>query len=157
MTAKSDDDFDPRFDPAFQRGFSGERVRPAVPRPRVEQAPTLPASPAAPPIGMPPAAASDDAVLSPSQIADAAAEAEPPRRLNPFLACLAVVSVALVAAGVWIIQMTRAPFEDGNGTANVDFVLLQVLGGLAPAAIALGIATAIGIVFVYAVDWQKRH
>lgn len=159
MTAKSDDEFDPRFDPAFQRGFNGDRVRSVQPRPFVEQAPSLPASPAAPPIGMPPAAspADDAVVLSPSQIADAADEAEPQRRLNPFLVCLAVVSVALVAAGVWIIQITRAPFEDGSGGANADYVLLQLLGGLAPAAIALGIATAIGIVFVYAVDWQKRH
>jgi len=67
------------------------------------------------------------------------------------------VSVALVVAGVWIIQIARAPFDGTNAAANVDFVFLQILGGLAPAAIALGVATAIGIVFVLAVDWQKRR
>lgn len=151
MTAKSDE-FDPRFDPAFQRGFDGQPVRAAQARPTAEPAP------AAPPIGLPPTTtAGDDALRSTSQSADAAAATDLPRRPNPFLVALAIVSVALVAVGVWIIQVARAPFDGNNAAANVDFVFLQILGGLAPAAIALGVATAIGVVFVYAVDWQKRH
>lgn len=151
MTAKSDE-FDPRFDPAFQRGFDGQPVRAAQTRPAAEPAP------AAPPIGLPPiTTAGDDPLRSPSQSADAAAATDVPRRLNPFLIALAIVSVALVAVGVWIIQVARAPFDGTDAAANVDFMLLQILGGLAPAAIALGVATAIGVVFVYAVDWQKRH
>jgi len=148
MTAKPDD-FDPRFDPAFQRGFAGEPVRPAQARPSVD---------AAPPIGLPPSAVTaGESARSPSQTADAAAATDQPRRLNPFLVALVIVSVALVAVGVWIIQIARAPFEGGDAAANVDFVFLQTLVALAPAAITLGLATAIGVVFVYAVDWQKRH
>ena len=150
MTAKSDDEFDPRFDPAFQRGFDGDGLR-ASSRP-VDPAPT------APPIGLPPTPAGPNETLpSPTRAADDAADDDRPPRRNPFLIALAVVSVALVVTGVWIIQIARAPFDGTNAAANVDFVFLQILGGLAPASIALGVATAIGIVFVLAVDWQKRH
>ena len=155
MAAKSDDEFDPRFDPAFQRGFDGEGLR--APRRPVESAPT------APPIGLPsialpptPPSTGETAPATPQTADDAADDDRQPRR-NPFLIALAVVSVALVVAGVWIIQIARAPFDGTNAAANVDFVFLQILGGLAPAAIALGVATAIGIVFVLAVDWQKRN
>ena len=150
MTAKSDDEFDPRFDPAFQRGFDGEGLR-APSRP-VDPVPT------APPIGLPPTPASaGETVPTSPHTADAEADDDHQPRRNPFLIALAVVSVALVVAGVWIIQIARAPFDGPNAAANVDFVFLQILGGLAPAAIALGVATAIGIVFVLAVDWQKRR
>jgi hypothetical protein len=150
MSDKSGDDFDPRFDPAFQRGFDGEGLR-APGRP-------VDAPPAAPPIALPPTpAGAGESVPSSLQAADAAADDDRQPRRNPFLIALAVVSVALVVAGVWIIQIARAPFDGTNAAANVDFVFLQILGGLAPAAIALGVATAIGIVFVLAVDWQKRR
>ena len=150
MTAKSGDEFDPRFDPAFQRGFDGEGLR--TPSRPVDAATT------APPIGLPPTPTSaGEAVPSTPQTTDAAADDDRQPRRNPFLIALAVVSVALVVAGVWIIQIARAPFDGTNAAANVDFVFLQILGGLAPAAIALGVATAIGIVFVLAVDWQKRR
>ena len=162
MNARSDDDFDPRFDPAFQRGFDGASASDA---PRVVQRDARRATPARPPepgptqpyvsapaIGLPPTR-SDAADSEP---ADAAALDDRPRP-NPFLIALGVVSVALVAAGVWGIQAARAPFLATDAASTVDYVGLQILQFLSPVSIALGVATAIGILFVYAVGWQKRR
>jgi len=185
MTARSDDDFDPRFDPAFQRGFEkgsaagtqrgveGDR-RPSVPR--VADSRPLEARPvsyaAAPPIGLPPTSALDnpapadaarpdsarvDSVRAGSDQTDPAARDEQPTRPNPFLIALGVVAVVLVAAGAWGIQAAREPFLGTDVASNIDYVGLQILQLLAPVAIALGAATGIGILFVFAVGWQKRR
>lgn len=173
MTARSDDDFDPRFDPAFQRGFekspvsssSGQRAfegddRRSAP-PRVADARTLEARPVsaapAPTIGLPPTVESRLAANAASDQTDAAALDEQPPRLNPFLIALGVVAVALVAAGAWGIQAAREPFLGTDVASNVDYVGLQILQLIAPVAVALGVATGIGILFVFAVGWQKRH
>lgn len=156
MTAKSDE-FDPRFDPAFQRGFEGERPRSVAPRP-VAEPPRASTAHAPEPAGAGPGGTvAADASSSPIRSTDATDEADEPHRANPFLIALAVVAVALVASGVWAVQAARAPFEGTNAAANVDFIGLQILQALAPASISLGVATAIGIVFVYALDWQRRH
>jgi hypothetical protein len=158
------DDFDPRFDPAFQRGFDGTAAAdaPNVARRDARRAtPVRPPEPiagpaqpraSAPTVGQPPRGTDS---VDPGRADDAALEPRP--RTNPFLIALGVVSVALVAAGVWGIQAARAPFLATDTASNVDFVGLQILQFLSPVAIALGVATAIGILFVYATDWQRRR
>lgn len=163
MTARSDDDFDPRFDPAFQRGFEkapasarpfdGDDRRSTAPR-VVEQRPVVREQYAAAPIGLPPAA---DPSPAETRQTDAAALDDQPPRPNPFLIALGVVAVALVAAGVWGIQAAREPFLGTDVASNVDYVGLQILQLIAPVAVALGVATGIGILFVFAAGWQKRH
>jgi hypothetical protein len=163
MTARSDDDFDPRFDPAFQRGFEkapastrpfdGDDRRGVAPR-VIEQRPVAREHYAAAPIGLPPVA--DPAPVQTGQTDAAALDDQPPRP-NPFLIALGVVAVALVAAGVWGIQAAREPFLGTDVASNVDYVGLQILQLIAPVAVALGVATGIGILFVFAVGWQKRH
>jgi hypothetical protein len=152
MNARSDD-FDPRFDPAFQRGFDGAEVSDA---PRVVQRDVRRATPVRPPEPTPPPLTPSATASADPQPSDAAAPDSPPRR-NPFLIALGVVSVALVAAGVWGIQAARAPFLATDTTSSVDFVGLQILQFVSPVSIALGVATAIGILFVYAVGWQNRR
>ena len=194
MTARSDDDFDPRFDPAFQRGFDKQRAPESDDRkttaPRIADSRPREARPvsresystgpyssapyaAAPSVAQPPTARGDsvagesggsgrsgsmsaDSGPTDSGPTDAAAPEDRPSRPNPFLIALGVVSVALVAAGVWAIQAAREPFLATDAASNVDYVGLQILQILAPVSIALGVATAIGIVFVLAVGWQKR-
>ena len=172
MTARSDDDFDPRFDPAFQRGFeksaapasAGQRAfegddRRSAP-PRVADARPLEARPVAystpPSIGLPPTVDSA-APTRTDPTPDATALDEQPPRANPFLIALGVVAAALVAAGVWGIQAAREPFLGTDVASNVDYVGLQILQLIAPVAVALGVATGIGILFVFAVGWQKRR
>ena len=181
MTARPDDDFDPRFDPAFQRGFeqrgAGQRrteqsgtdrgadqpralareARRAAAAPVSAPAPAFDASGSAyasAPIAAPP---TPSAISSDQERADVAADADRPAHKNPFLIALGVLSVALVAVGVWGVQLARQPFLETNLATNIDFVGLQILQMLAPVAIGLGVATAIGILFVLAVGWQKRR
>ena len=170
MTARSDDEFDPRFDPAFQRGFEGQRAtegqRAGEPRrsvpPRAEARP-LEARPvaqpyaSAPPIGLPPETARDESVVSRPEQADVAADSDQPPRANPFLIALGVVAVALVVAGAWGIQTAREPFLGGESASNIDYIGLQILQTISPISIGLGVATAIGILFVFAVSWQRRR
>jgi hypothetical protein len=168
MSTNDSDEFDPRFDPAFQRGFdaAGTRFRSraserAAERAATQQpvaqpigvqpvAPALPARPVAPPLVSPVAGHPDDR----GDGTDAAADPSAHTRGNPFLIALAVVSVALVAGGVWGVQAARAPFLGTEAAANVDYSGIQMLMTFAPMAIALGIATAVGILFVYAVRWR---
>jgi hypothetical protein len=181
MVTDKNGDFDPRFDPAFQRGFDGEKsaqraqVPPAqaqsaqMPRSAQRAYETPPARVTMPPLSPPavvpgPVAASPGTVVVPplveplgSDTPDAAADAAPDRRLNPFLIALAVVSLALLVAGVWGVQAARTPFVQTNIAANTDYVGLQMLMIFAPLSIFLGIATAVGIVFFYAAEWQRRR
>jgi hypothetical protein len=180
MTARSDDDFDPRFDPAFQRGFektsaaspnqrafegddrrsAPHRVadaRPVEARPVGYATATAPATAPAPAIGLPPAVDGNAPARTEPRPTDAAALDEQPPRPNPFLIALGVVAVALVAAGVWGIQAAREPFLGTDVASDVDYVGLQILQMIAPVSVALGVATGIGILFVFAVGWQKRR
>jgi len=99
----------------------------------------------------------DDAVRDDGLvIADDAAE---DRRLwaNPFLIGLALVAVALVAAGLWMFQVAREPFLGTDANSQADYATLTMLMDLAPLLLVLGAATAIGIVFAFAVQWQRRR
>ena len=170
--ATNDQHFDPRFDPAFQRGFGGPAgAGPAAQPGRRSAAPVVqqlpPPTPVAetpPPVGDPaargaapaqpgqPAALRDDGL----SIADDTAEV---RRAwaNPFLIGLSVVAVALVAAGLWMFQAARQPFLGTNANSEADYATLSMMMALAPFLLLLGAATAIGIAFHLAADWQRRH
>jgi hypothetical protein len=161
-------DFDPRFDPAFQRGFDAEGAATRLQAPRtayespvarvasVVQAPPVVTQMIAPPaqfeVGVPPLVEQTGI-----EQADATAESPPDRRPNPFLLALAVVSVALAGGGAWGVQAARSPFLESNAAAGTDFVGLQMLMLMSPLAIILGIATAVGIAFFYAAEWQRRR
>jgi hypothetical protein len=167
MSTNDSDEFDPRFDPAFQRGFepTGSRFRPRAGDQRTAEALTAdrtrivapPVSPAAgtaaPPVAQPVDTHASGALLPDDS--DGAADAATGSGVNPFLIALGVLSVLLVAGGVWGVQTAREPFLNTNAAANVDYSGLQMLMTFAPMAIALGIATAVGILFVFAVRWRQ--
>ncbi|CAN5342157.1 hypothetical protein BH11ACT4_BH11ACT4_15670 [soil metagenome] len=144
----SDDrDFDPRFHPAYQRGYEGVVDAAAAPsRPAPHAAPPLPAQgPAAAPAPHAPAAALvDDPADTPS------------RKANPFVITLVVISAALLGGGLYLVVSIRRLFADVQGSTSFDYVTLQVLIGIAPIAIGLGVATALGVLFVYAVRWGRE-
>jgi len=174
--------FDPRFDPAFQRGFGGASGtagsgtgtetgrRSAAPVVQQLPPPTPVSGYPAPPIGDVPGPARGQAAAPAVRdglsgdssrddglfIADDAAE---DRRLwtNPFLIGLALVAVALVFAGLWMFQVAREPFLGTNANSQADYATLTMLMDLAPLLLVLGAATAIGIVFAFALQWQRRR
>ena len=152
MGKDAKDNFDPRFDPAFQPGFDGGVV--AVPTARktrdatpaqaaldrrsetVERAPSAPA---------------------PVPVAEADDETEHRRRPNPFLLVLIAISIALIAGGLSAAQSVRALFDTENISVELDYISLEMVKIAAPLTVALGVATAIAVLFVYAIDWKKRH
>lgn len=131
----SDSRFDPRFDPAFQRGWDGPEPATTTTAPE----PTASTTP-------------DRLVVT----AQPEPETEPDaRRLNPFLVVLAAVAVALVVAGLWMASAVSSGFNDQGPTSQVDWALLQVLMIASPVTALLGVATAVGVLFVFAVRWGR--
>lgn len=157
--AVSDDrDFDPRFDPAFQRGYEGVVDAPAPAR-RAAAAKQRPTAEPEPVIGLPPtvdSAASGGGHPVP-QAAPRVEADDVPARANPFLIALVVVAVALVGGGVYLVVKMRDLFAATQSSTDFDFVTLQVLIGVAPIAIGLGVATAIGVLFIFAVRWGRQR
>ena len=128
--------------------------------------------PAAPPMGDVPGSTRGPASAAPPAVRDGGAfddsrddglviadDTAEDRRLwaNPFLIGLALVAVALVAAGLWMFQVAREPFLGTNANSQADYATLTMLMDLAPLLLVLGAATAIGIVFAFALQWQRRR
>jgi hypothetical protein len=166
----ADDGYDPRFDPAFQRGFEGETALPprqvaaaasrhdARPAPERMIAP-IPDELRARPRGEQPARLPEDqyrpapqhAVLEPP----AELPATPPLRSNPFLIAVLVIAVALIGAGV-LIGSRIDPWYDDVSADGPGFGLLAMLQFGAPLAIILGLATVIAVLVILALRWRGR-
>ncbi len=137
----SNDSFDPRFDPAFQPGFES----PAAPAKKSRS--SNPAKAAL-------ESARTEAEVAP--VADDEAETTPRAKANPFLVALTVLSVALIAGGLGTLQWIRSLFQDDDIRLDLDFFSLDSLKIAAPLAISLGIAIGAGVLFVYAIRWNKK-
>lgn len=135
--------FDPRFDPAFQPGFEAPVTPVASPSRR---------SPAQ--VALEQRTEARIPVLSDED--DAVAEVHS-RRPNPFLIALGAISIALIAGGLGAVQSVKGIFTSENISVDLDYISLNMLIFAAPLAIALGVATGIGVLFIYAIDFKKRH
>lgn len=133
-------DVDPRFDPAFQRGFEPvvehvETTTPVVePRsPRVELVETT--TPVVEPVESPPG--------SPAR--------------NPWLATLWITAAVFTIVGALTqyvaVQVTFAPTAE---TPAVEYVIPTVFSALSPWLFAAGLATAIAALVIHALRWQPR-
>jgi hypothetical protein len=191
---------DPRFSPAFQRGFdpaSAAEQNPAsqgaasstadgrgvLSPPSVLGGTPAHRAPAAPPQALavqPPAFAPGAGINGPA--APAAASANPAfpsavetvdpaavtvisdefegveaARRNPFLVVLAIVAVVLVALGIWLFMRSGAAFNSTEIKSQGDYMTLTATIETAPFIALLGVATAIGVLFVFASRWRKRR
>jgi len=182
MAGDTNSEFDPRFDRAFQRGFDGE-VTTRAPQP-TGYLPTNPVRATLPPAAAPayapvqpvaprpsgteqpglgvqgvPAQAPQSAIPEVSASDDAAAEtgiAQPAGR-NPFLIGLTVLSVVLVLGGLAGLQWLRGRFLAPDIATELDFVTVQAATTGLVIVIGIGLATAIGVLFVHAAHWGKRR
>ena len=157
---------DPRFDPAFQRGFDQstpiEHYVPAsVPRKRPEV--TLPVVPAAradeaspsedsPTENAAATPVSLDAAESPTQ---SVAEDVSSTR-NPYLLVLLIVAVVLIVVGVILFVQTGNEFNSSEVQSQGDYMSLNATIEMAPFISLLGGATLIGVLFVFAVRYRRR-
>lgn len=172
MPPMSDDknvEVDPRFDPAFQRGFDQTiPIEEYLPDPLPRKTAAAPASAppvVAPPIPrLPPAPPKDQPVPKTPEYIDVevdaapATEAEPdssPSR-NPFLLFLGIISIALVAAGIWLFVRSGDAFNSRDVRSQGDYMSLDATIHMAPFIALLGGATAIGVLFVFASKWKRR-
>jgi uncharacterized membrane protein YcjF (UPF0283 family) len=133
------DRFDPRFDPAFQPGYE------AKPKGRAPKS-SNPAKAAL-------ESARDEVVVAPDEVE---AEAPTRQRANPFLIALTAISFALIAGGLATSQWIRSLYQQGDIRLDLDYFSLDSLKIAAPLAVALGIAIGAGVLFVYAVRWNKN-
>jgi hypothetical protein len=152
MNDESRSDIDPRFDPAFQRGFDPRMAgiergsRPLAAAPVSTRPPVSPTVPVSSPTPVIPVA---------EEAADSSLDSHPGR--NPFLLSLAVVAVILVALGVWLFVQSGAQFNSRQVRSQGDYMSLDATIHLAPFISLLGVATAIGVVFVFAGKWRSRQ
>lgn len=149
---------DPRFDPAFQRGYDGVMPSGSSSTPPATAMPSSPPPAAPPSTPEPRALPREDAGASPAAPATSprtlltpdAFVVDEPRRLNPWLITLGVVSIALTLGGLLLITRLRDLFADTQNSAEFDYVVLQSLIIGAPILVGLGLATGIGLLFVLA-------
>jgi hypothetical protein len=166
-------DIDPRFDPAFQRGFDQSiPIDEFVPelQPHKTAAPAPVAVPVAPP---------KTVIVAPSPIAEtpesrpAIVETDEPSEpesetvvepdldsspsRNPFLLFLVIIAIALVAAGIWLFVRSGDAFNSREVRSQGDYMSLDATIHMAPFIALLGAATAIGVLFVFASKWRRRR
>lgn len=168
--------FDPRFDPAFQRGYDGPTPTSSPARSSRRSRSDSPPQP----IGLPPQySAVEQPVVSqrPSEFlqpspADRRAEdrraedraalleleaEDAPRGPNPFLLALLACGALLVISGIALLSQFQSIMDSQpqNGFPQSVYYFMQVVTYGAPLLICLGLATLIGVLFIYAVRWRR--
>lgn len=137
MSEKSD--FDPRFDPAFQRGFAGDG--PAVAAPIHE--PVRSADPA-------PEGVVESRDLSTGDEPDPAS-----LRGNPWVTALWIVGGVLVVGGVWAEWQATMLFAQSSPSGATDFyVIPTVFSNLSPWFVGVGLLGLLAAVVLHAVRWR---
>lgn len=166
MSEEKTSGLDPRFDPAFQRGFdqsapidhyvpvSAPRRGPEVTLPVVPAARADEKAPAEDPRGEVADATpvSLDPAESPTQ--SVVQDVSPTR--NPYLLVLLIVAVVLIVAGVILFVQTGDEFNSSEVQSQGDYMSLNATIETAPFISLLGGATLIGVLFVFAVRYRRR-
>ena len=170
---------DPRYDPVYQRGFSGtaaasriravetpkpDRTLPS-PRPDDQRAAALrpPGEERVDPFVVPPAKSVPQDELLPEPLEPEVRDESPATsalalRGNPWVATLWVVAVLLLTAGffgTWrsqSIYVGATPINDMN-----EIVMFQVLQTLSPSLVLVGLLVLGGLFFLHAVSWRGRR
>ncbi|WP_309616008.1 hypothetical protein [Salinibacterium sp.] len=130
--------FDPRFDPAFQPGFEGLLESQAPVQPAMAQNLTVPPAVRSPPVTL-------DAAIARDLVE------ETPAGINPFIVVLGVVALVLLGGGLFLASRLQEMFAVSQGGSTFDYVTAQLVIYSAPLMMTLGAATAIGVLFLYAV------
>ena len=135
-------DFDPRFDPAFQRGYDGRTAAPV--RPAVERA-----RPVVEPVETPP---------PPVELVETSAE--PLRyetRGNPWLRALWVVAAVFTVAGMLAAYSAQAMMQGANTSSAIDYYVLPLtVSQLAPWFTVTGLFAGVAALVLNAIRWRPE-
>jgi hypothetical protein len=152
--------FDPRFNPAFQRGFdaSTERVRRANVTPSLTAEDVMYGRSARPDFAAPPPPPpeeTEDQVTVPVEVPSP----ESPRdRHNPFVWTLWLLSIVLIAGDLGLLLgPVRGLFSSSFNSDQGAVALLQTLYVICPALITVGLGTISGLLFWHAAAWKHRQ
>ncbi|HEY5223874.1 MAG TPA: hypothetical protein VIJ18_12610 [Microbacteriaceae bacterium] len=171
---------DPRFDPAFQRGYRPGAARPEAPD-AVTQVPTSdrvaqgaapfssPPPATRPPEGRQPEEAIptgvpvDDSASTPSDGQEGHETPLHASRANPYLRALWIIGIGCVVAGIalqlWAQTEAVNVSYDPQGGVPLNAVLLNLAYSVGSPLITTGLATVVGLLFLLAVrhrDWRRR-
>lgn len=174
---------DPRYDPAFQRGFDGEvatgprgqstlrrtaAVNPAPARvaahPVEQFEPATVEQPEPHPVRV---SASDASVASPAVEGTRAAPAgaapvagATPRELirNPFMIALAALAALLILVGaIWAYEGFATIVKNGGTRNEVEFWAAQTMSFGAPLAIVVGLSVVAVLLVIFGRSWQRMR
>lgn len=173
MTDKDGAAVDPRYDPAFQRGFQGEvatgphgqstlrrtaAVNPPSTRPGPQRAESfVPAPFAQPAVPQSPDPAPEPAASAgqPAPVSQPAGGARELTR-NPFVIALAVLGALLIVGGaVWAYEGFATIVKNGGTRNEVEFWAAQTMSFGAPLAIVLGLAIAATLLALLGRAWHR--
>ena len=141
---------DPRFDPMFQRGYSGAVEPGAATTPRPTQTPS--AEPQARPVEA--RVASSDPVVT-TEFAGDPGDEPAPSRPNPFIVLLWLLGPVLSVGGA--VTTYQALTESFSGRSQGDPVMQQLLWVLAPSAVTVGLAIIAGLLFWHAAAFRRSR
>ena len=137
-------DFDPRFDPAFQRGYDGRMPGPLVEpvRPVVERVGSV-----VEPVETPPPA-----------VELVEASAEPLRyetRGNPWLRALWVVAAVFTVTGLLATYAAQSLMQGANTSSAIDYYVLPLtVSQLAPWFTVTGLFAGVAALVLNAIRWR---
>jgi hypothetical protein len=139
-------DFDPRFDPAFQRGYDGRMPGPVVEpvRPVVERVGSV-----VEPVETPPPA-----------VELVEASAEPLRyetRGNPWLRALWVVAAVFTVTGLLATYAAQSLMQGANTSSAIDYYVLPLtVSQLAPWFTVTGLFAGVAALVLNAIRWRPE-
>ncbi|NYF09579.1 hypothetical protein HDC94_000735 [Leifsonia sp. AK011] len=143
-------DFDPRFDPAFQRGFDGAVERSATPAPRVESVPSASVEPTPVPAEVQRQVVEPVETSLPTQL--------PTLRGNPFIPVLWITAALFAIAGAaGQYFATFLNYSAPASSAALEYVLPSVLFALSPWLFAAGLALGIATLVIHALRWRPAN
>lgn len=143
-------DFDPRFDPAFQRGYVDDGT--AAPRKFLGiEALGLSSEP----IVLPPQGVEPTGTLPPLHPEPAVVSLEG----NPWVKALWVAAPVLIVVGIVGMVWGQSQYSGQVSTTDVftNSVLPQLMYAMCPGMIQVGFAALVGVVFLHAVRWRRAE
>lgn len=159
---------DPRYDPAFQRGFEGTvsstvRARAAVRRDAIVSPAPFRSAEAEPEVddqgveAAAPALASTDETFEPPELVPVNRSLGREFFRNPFVVLLVLLGGGMIIGGsVWANQGRALVAARGGASTELDYWFLQATVTSAPLTILAGIGILAGVLFLAAAFWNRR-